>query len=175
MVKMASFSPQDIASRLQARQEEFKRIAVAGLRVEAMKLVADGFNQSRDPWGNQWAPLKVRKGKPLIDTGRLRASFTAQTDTVLSKITVGTNVSYAIYHQYGATKKEGTVTVYRATQGKNKGKFAKKTSKTAIKQTYGFSMRQIPARPMLPIGRPSEIWNKAIKNIVEEAIRKAFK
>lgn len=34
-----------------------------------------GFRDSRDPWGRPWKPLKVRKGKPLIDTGKLRSSF----------------------------------------------------------------------------------------------------
>lgn len=51
-----------------------------------------GFRQSVDPYGTAWAPLKTRRGKPLIDTGRLRASFTFRADA--GGVTVGTNVDY---------------------------------------------------------------------------------
>jgi phage virion morphogenesis protein len=47
----------------------------------------------------RWAPLKHRSGKPLIDTGRLRNSITARSDSDSAE--VGTNVIYAATHQFG--------------------------------------------------------------------------
>ena len=51
----------------------------------------------------RWAPLKLRDGQPLRDTGRLMNSISAQPvgdRTVL----VGTNVVYAAVHNFGAKK-----------------------------------------------------------------------
>lgn len=59
------------------------------------------FKLGVTPWGNPWAPLKIRKGQPLRDTGRLNRSITSRVDS--TGVTVGTNVAYAPVHQYGAT------------------------------------------------------------------------
>ena len=58
------------------------------------------FMMGVDPWGSPWAALKLRRGQPLRDTGRLNRSFVARPDA--SGVTVGTNVSYARTHQFGA-------------------------------------------------------------------------
>lgn len=100
----------------------------AGLKT----LIDLGFNFSRDPYGEQWAPLKFRAlrrtdngakisrtgrqqaaanragraGQPLRDTGRLQRSITYKADE--DGVTVGTNlrtksgVSIPAVHQYGA-------------------------------------------------------------------------
>lgn len=62
--------------------------------------VDNSFIASVDPYGVKWKPLKKRKGRILVDTGRLAGSYTYQvTDT---GFIVETNVAYAPYHQYGA-------------------------------------------------------------------------
>lgn len=90
-----------------------KRVA-AGL----MKEVGDEFRQSRDPYGKPWAPVvrnrlrdrrararRIAKGKPiladkpLIDTGRMRASVIAR--VIGNEVRVAIPVEYASYHQYG--------------------------------------------------------------------------
>ena len=38
-------------------------------------LLEEGFLKSQDPEGQSWEHLKVRKGMPLVDTGRLRNSW----------------------------------------------------------------------------------------------------
>lgn len=91
-----------------------------GRRVSAafMKEVADEFRESRDPYGNAWAPvernrrkdrrararraargLAIRSDKPLIDTGRMRGSVIAR--MVGSAVRVAIPVEYASFHQYG--------------------------------------------------------------------------
>ena len=52
------------------------------------------FENSEAPDG-----LKVRDGKPLMDTGRLYQSVVAHVAN--DSLQVGTNVSYAPYHQFG--------------------------------------------------------------------------
>lgn len=66
------------------------------------------FRDSTDPYGERWEPLtdvtlsRRRQGsnKPLMDSGRLRNSITAQVSG--DSVEVGTNVVYASTHQFGA-------------------------------------------------------------------------
>lgn len=76
---------------------DFARTALKNLEAEAVTQVKLGFRQSRDPYGNAWAPLKHRDGRPLRDTGRLNNSFTAKAEN--GRLRVGTNVEYAPTHQ----------------------------------------------------------------------------
>ena len=83
-----------------------------------VKEVADEFKESRDPYGNAWAPVvrnrlkdrrararrakagkAARSDKPLIDTGRLRGSVVARTSG--GQVRIALPVEYASYHQYG--------------------------------------------------------------------------
>ncbi len=93
------------------------------------------FKLGVTPWGNPWAPLKIRKGQPLRDTGRLNRSITSRVDS--TGVTVGTNVAYAPVHQYGATivPKTKPSLVFPGPGGKPI--FAKKVV--------------IPARPFMPM------------------------
>lgn len=77
----------------------------------AVKQISDEFRESRDPYGQPWKPLKSPRGrqgkkkrsdKPLIDTGRLRASFRAQPDG--ATVRVSTDVDYAEFHQDGTSR-----------------------------------------------------------------------
>lgn len=83
-----------------------------------VKQVGDEFRESRDPYGNAWAPVQRNRlrdrrararrasagkppkaDKPLIDTGRLRGSVVARSEG--DEVRVALPVSYASYHQYG--------------------------------------------------------------------------
>lgn len=70
---------------------------------EALALVAEGFEKEQAPSGAKWAPLKVRVGKILQDTGRLRSSFHRKTIGG-SSVTIGPAVKYAPFHQSGTTR-----------------------------------------------------------------------
>lgn len=69
----------------------------------AVKLLADEFRKSQDPYGTPWRPLKYRQGKPLLDTGRLRAAAVGQPAdlTTGAVVRVVIPVEYASYHQDG--------------------------------------------------------------------------
>ena len=60
--------------------------------------VRRNFRESRAPDGTPWKPVK-RKGRPLVDSGRLRNSvgYLAGHD----RVEVGTGVVYASFHQFG--------------------------------------------------------------------------
>jgi phage virion morphogenesis protein len=65
------------------------------------------WREEKDPYAEPWKPLKAstlarRRGKDaqiLRDTGRLQNSFTVEADK--DKVTIGTNVFYAPFHQFG--------------------------------------------------------------------------
>src|SRR5688500_18332546 len=50
-----------------ATKQKIVLLSVAGAK--------DFFARSAGPSGAPWAPLKIRSGKPLLDTGRLRNSI----------------------------------------------------------------------------------------------------
>ena len=56
------------------------------------------------PDGTTWAPLKRRAGRPLRDTGRLMNGLTRAARITDRGFALGTNVSYAPYHQSGTTR-----------------------------------------------------------------------
>lgn len=74
------------------------------LSEEALTQVAFGFRRSRDPYGEAWEPLKYDRprggNKPLVDTGRMRNSFSA-VNVDADGFEIGTNVEYMTHHQYG--------------------------------------------------------------------------
>lgn len=81
------------------------------------------FRLGVDPWGNPWAPLKIRKGQPLVNRGIMRRSITSKADN--TGVTVGTNlknegVNYPAVHQFGATivpKKKGGMLAFPGANG----------------------------------------------------------
>jgi phage gpG-like protein len=94
-----------------------------------------GFKSGVSPYGASWAPLRLRQGQPLRDTGRLLSSIKPAADP--AGVTVGTNVSYAAVHQFGATirpKKAGGRLVFSGPGGMI---FARQV--------------KIPARPFMPL------------------------
>lgn len=61
--------------------------------------IKSNFRKSQDPYGNQWAQLKHRKGQPLIDTGMLRNSISGEARGL--SIVLGSPLEYADTHQDG--------------------------------------------------------------------------
>lgn len=71
------------------------------LAAAALKQLADEFKHERDPYGKPWAPLKLRKGKILRDTGRMAASAAVAPGP--GGFTLSITASYAGTHQEGKT------------------------------------------------------------------------
>lgn len=82
---------------------EIKREVLAVLAEDARTRVDEGFAASRSPDGEAWRPLaRARRrgaGRPLLDTGRLRASITYQ--VTANGFLLKTTLVYAATHQYG--------------------------------------------------------------------------
>lgn len=99
------------------------------------------FKLGVDPWANPWAALKIRKGQPLRDTGRLNRSIVSNPDK--TGVTIGTNVRHAAVHQYGQTivAKPGKRLVFPGPNGQLV--FAKKV--------------EIPARPFMPLKKGQNV------------------
>lgn len=120
------------------------------LGAEAVTQVQMGFRSSEDPNGQPWAPLAWRTGRPLLDTGRLRSSFTANINR--SGFEIGTNVGYSVYHQYGAR-------IRRRARGLSRGRVGR-----------------LPARPMLPTSsRLGLRWTSAFEDVANRFVSRIFK
>lgn len=59
-----------------------------------------GFKLGVSPFGRPWAPLKIRRGQPLRDTGRLQRSIVA--NATGDGVVIGTNLVQAGVQQFGA-------------------------------------------------------------------------
>jgi len=130
------------------------------LGAEALSLLKLGFRSSVDPYGATWAPLSHRKGKPLLDTGRLRNSFSSQASA--DGFRIGTNVVYAPHHQYGTNgrKSAGGFSMPTDERGrfmKRKAAGVKRGKKVQVlwhsfkRMNFSAGSGKVPARMMLPI------------------------
>lgn len=78
---------------------EFKATLSKLCGAAALKQLSDGFRANRNPYGQPWDKLKKRQGQILRDTGRLANSFSYSAGATGFRF--GTDVNYAVYHQYG--------------------------------------------------------------------------
>ncbi len=123
----------------------------------ALKLVADEFRGSVDPYGRPWPPLAWRKGKPLLDTGRMRSATVVAANGPTIQITIGT--TYARYHQEGART--------RKPKPDRKGRVRKSRARVG----------RIPQRQMLPddsTGGLGFIWHRALGRDAQAVVAKAL-
>lgn len=75
--------------------------ALAALGRVIVNRIKLGFRSGTDPYGIPWKPPVLRKGQPLVDTGRLRSSISSR--VIGQEVEVGTNLIYAPIHQFGGT------------------------------------------------------------------------
>lgn len=207
---------QELAKRMQALKSKstFKSLA-RSLGAEAMTLIRFEFRDGHDPYGDNWAPLysaatkfrkigtKSLKRKPLLDTGRLRNSFSAQPTE--NGFTVGSNVTYAKFHQYGTGGRKADAT-YRRFQTR-RGRFTslesairtanksvaeaeaarRRVSSRRIRQrqieavrfthvTFLAGTGKIPPRPFLPTAdRGLGKWGPVFEETANKFFRRLFK
>ncbi len=99
-----------LQKQLAAVAAKGRRVAVKAMASEATDLVAEGFRASSAPSGEPWKPLarararnrrKGDRGKPLVDTGRLRASVTTRPRVSEDGFVITADPVYAATHQYG--------------------------------------------------------------------------
>lgn len=144
---------------------QFRRELSRGLGAAALKQYSDGFRKGRDPYGKKWAPLKLRRGKPLLDTGRMRASAAIHVRGT-SGFELVVTASYASTHQYGAKNIRPVRARMLAwkVRGKKRWYFAKRVT--------------VPRRQMLPersTGGLGPTWRKAFQREAKAQVREHFK
>ncbi|GLX85057.1 Mu-like prophage FluMu G protein 2 [Thalassotalea loyana] len=111
-----------------------------------------GFKRGVAPDGSKWAPLKIRKGQPLRDTGRLQQSINSQLSPAV--VEVGTNVFYAPFHHHGA--------VIKPKKPGGKLKFS------AAGRVFFLKKAVLPARPFIGYGQRQE---KKLSNAVNSFVK----
>lgn len=139
-----------LVDQLATTEELFLRLRQEGA-VEARKQVRRGFAEGRDPYGNPWAPLKLRQGVPLNDTGRL-AEFSVRVTETGFVLTTGPHPAPQV-HQYGATIKGNPWLTFQAG-----GSWYRVKSVT------------IPRRQMVPEGTWGDIWEDAFAERFEQIV-----
>lgn len=140
-----------------ARVAQLTTAAAQRMRATAMKLVADEFRHSVDPYGKPWQALAWRKGQPLRDTGRMAGAVIGTADGPTIQITIGT--TYAVYHQKGAKVRKPAVSA-KGKQRKSRGRVG-----------------NLPRRQMLPeesTGGLGFSWYRAFSKDADAVVRKAF-
>lgn len=144
----------------------------------AVKLLGDEFHYSRDPYGNAWAPLTSRQGKPLEKTGRMMRSRTAQAEGTDVKVTITAN--YAVFHQDGTAahaRRGGAIPQNKRGRFVSKRKAAVAKARAQKVAVFGaYQHGGIPRRQMLPdaAGGLGPIWSVALQKDADDVIRKAL-
>lgn len=142
--------------------------------------LAKGFRNSVDPYGDAWAALKRRKGKPLLDTGRLRNSFVSNPSP--SGFTLWSKVRYAKHHQYGTSGRLKASTRFQPTS--NNGKFTSRLKAAKRKRgivpvrvlTFQAGSGSIPARMMVPSqARGFGNWNAPLETSLKRSVSRLMR
>ena len=139
-------------------------------------LIGLTFTDQEDPWGQPWKPLSPlsRAGQALLDTGRLRNSIDKQISG--NTLQVGTNVCYALTHQFGATVTAGKPTGNNICNYTPKG--AKRLAWSAGGAIHFAKSVTIPARPFMPVqpgggGDLPQSWETEVMTDIEALIEAA--
>jgi phage gpG-like protein len=150
-----------VGSAIAVASPQWQAQLCQGMGVAALKQLMDEFRESRDPYGKPWAPLKMRKGKPLLATGRMRASCTVVPRDRGFAIIIG--AAYAATHQYGHAniKPTNKRALSWKVRGSSKRFFAKSVS--------------VPQRMMIPpVDNLGPLWDGAIRKEAELRVKALF-
>lgn len=136
------------------------------LAEETIELIREGFETSTDPRGHRWRPLVLRDGRPLEDSGGLKASWHRRAAT-REGFSVASAKRYAIYHQRGTG-------IYGPRKQPIKPVHAK-----ALRLPGGIfrsSVKGAPQRKMVPGRNPlPEKWRKRYVSTAQEVLTEIFR
>lgn len=118
-----------------------------------LNVVSEEFSQSYGSDGKSWAPLKLRHGKIMVDSGQLAASYKIVSET-RKVVKIASDLARAAWLERGFT---ATAIDAQALMLGDSGLFRKSVT--------------VPGRPVLPQGRATGEWAKAIKRAVEEGLK----
>ena len=128
--------------------------ALEGIGRSMQTNVLLGFRTGTSPYGQKWAPLKHRSGKPLVDKGHLQNSISYR--LVGNAVEIGTNLRYATLHQFGGTVKPKNRQALFFMLGDRKV-FARQVT--------------VPARPFMPTEGLPDSWRDDAVDVVMDVIR----
>lgn len=137
---------------------------------EARRRAVDSFTTSTSPEGEAWAPLKHRKGKPLVKTGRLSRSIKVRASS--KGFTLYSTAPYAVIHQRGASLKERMQARTRGGRFKSK-KAADKQKRGAVRVGH-IAASSIPARPFFPRDALPTSWRESLVGLTRDWFREYF-
>jgi len=138
------------------------------LAEETIELIRDGFESETDPYGNPWAPLKLRTGRILSDKGGLRSSW-HQVSSSRRGFEVASGKLYAKWHQggtgiYGPRKQRIVPKRSRALGPINPGGLFFRSVKGTPKR------RMVPSRGPLPAA-----WRRRYVETAQEVLTEYFR
>lgn len=141
------------------------RVISMAMAEETISLIRDGFEKSEDPYGKRWEPLVIRVGRPLNDTGGLKASW-HRSDVTVDGFTVRSGKAVAKFHQGGTG-------VY----GPRKARIVPVRAKALMVPGLGpvASVAGSPKRRMVPNrGRLPRKWRDAYVEAAQEVLTELF-
>lgn len=130
---------------------------------DAIREAQEGVRKSRDPYGNEWAPITSRNGQPLRKTGNnIQRGWTAGGETP-DKFVFGSRFKYLATHQYGAVIKPKPGNLRGRLRFRMHGKFVSARQVT------------IPRRQLVPemdTGGLGDKWQRSFAVVVKNYLRK---
>jgi phage gpG-like protein len=135
----------------------------------ALAQVQLGFRTGTDPYGRAWPGLVLRSGKPLLNTGRLRSSFSYQASR--RSFTIGTNVAYAKTHQRGMT-----ITPVKGRFLRFPGGARTRGAGGRFTRSFIYAKKvTIPRRMMVPEGTLGTVWSKVFRDTGNRFVARLMK
>ena|SRR3990167_5410667 len=152
----------------------FKTEVNRAVQEVVLKKVDEGFLKSQDPEGQSWEHLKVRKGMPLVDTGRLRNSWSRGVVNG-SSAKIFSSAPYTATHQYGA-KIQGPGVFPIMKSGFTSGTIAhSRNPEKAGRRDLAvwwvhYKEVNVPARQMVPESSIPSTWIEAFRRVIEPKV-----
>lgn len=138
-------------------KNDFRQSLSASMATQARTLVSKCFETGKDPYGNAWAPLKLRHGQPLRDTGRLGSTAAWEVEATPERFSLTNRMKQVQLMQNGGVIQPVTARMLRfVPRGSNRAVFAKRVV--------------VPARPMVPVSGLPPAWAHAFESVVNKLI-----
>jgi len=162
-------------AKLKGWGQRFDNVAASGMQIvslqlaeESLELVREGFATTTDPYGKKWAPLVIRNGRPLSDTGGLRSSWSVRERTA-KRFRIESHKKHSIFHQkgtglYGPRKKR--IEPVHAKALKFKGPSG---------PIFAKSVKGSPKRRMVPDRGLPPRWARRLKATAVETLEELYR
>jgi phage gpG-like protein len=136
------------------------------LAEETIELIREGFERSEDPYKRPWPRLKLRRGRPLEDTGAMKSAW-HRGQISARGFTVSNAKRYAAWHQGGT----GIYGVRRQLIRPVRAKALRLPGPLFFR-----SVRGTPKRLMVPVaGRLPPAWRARYEETATDVLTELFR